>query len=467
MRDVTGKGCNKPDAPVRNDLPLHDMTGGNTWVPDIIAAFFSGETDPAALAAGKQRAASMLQKALMLEVTGTIPNIIVKVTNQGAHKLPSGYPEGRRLWINVKAYDAADVLLAEFGSYDYATATLSTSATKVYEVRLGMSSEILAATGLSNEADGSSFHFVLNNMVVKDNRIPPRGFTNAAFKAIQSPPVGYSYADAQYWDATPYTLPTGTSYYVVNLYYQTTSRDYVEFLRDENHTNDYGTRLYNAWASSGKAAPVLLATFSSRGPVVDTEPPTTPTNLTAIAQRFNLVNLSWNPSTDNVGVAGYSVYRTDKGTTPIATVTTTTYADGTVKATTTYSYYVKAFDAAGNRSASSNTVTVTTPRRTNKEMAGSSGYEHGLKGLSPNPFNPSTTVSYSLSVPCRVVLEVVDVAGRIVSIPVAETQSEGEYVKIVDASAWPSGVYFFRLKLEPMNGSTKATTNVIKGMFLK
>lgn len=38
MRDVTGKGCNKADAPVRPDLPLHDLTGGNSWIMGILAS---------------------------------------------------------------------------------------------------------------------------------------------------------------------------------------------------------------------------------------------------------------------------------------------------------------------------------------------------------------------------------------------------------------------------------------------
>lgn len=479
MRDVTGKGCNKPDAPLRTDLPLHDMTGGNTWVPDIIPAFFPGETDPAALTAGKQRAAYMLLKAATLEVTGTIPNITVKVANETAHKLPSGYPEGRRIWINVKAYDVNDVLVAEFGRYDYASATLYGSDTKVYEIKLGMSSDILAATGLSNGSDGSSFHFVLNNQVVKDNRIPPRGFTNAAFKEIQSPPVGCSYADGQHWDNTAYTLPTGTAYYVVNLYYQTTSRDYVEFLRDVNTSNDFGTRLYNAWSTSGKAAPVLMATFTSRGTTADTQPPTTPTNFTAAALKWNLVNLSWNPSNDNVGVAGYNVYRTDKGTTPIATVTTTTYSDGTVKATTTYAYYVQAFDAAGNKSGNSNTATVTTPSRQQKSMIAVgeaepvpsvselTGGENGAMSLSPNPFNPSAVITYSLTTPSNVVLEVFDVSGRIVSTPVSSDRGTGLYRETFDGSNLASGIYFFRLRVNPQDNSTKATITTVKGLMTK
>lgn len=465
MRDVTGKGCNMNNAPVRNDLPLHDMTGGNTWVPDIIPIFFPGETNSEALAAGKQRAAYMLQKAATLEVSGTIPNIKVKVINETGHKLPSGYPEGRRMWINVKAYDMNNNLIAEYGAYDYATATLNTSNTKVYEIKLGMSADVQAATGLSNLPDGSSFHFVLNNVVVKDNRIPPRGFTNQAFKEIQSQPVNYSYADGQYWDETSYTLPSNTAYYEVNLYYQTTSKDYVEFLRDENKTNDWGIRLYNAWASSGKSAPVLMASYKSSPPTVDNQPPTAPTNLTAIAPKFNTVNLSWSPSIDNVGVKGYYVYRTDKGTTPIATVTTTTYTDGTVKATTTYTYFVRAFDAAGNISASSNTVTITTPKR--KISIASTEYSNEILGISPNPFNPTATIYYTLKSPSDVTLEVVDASGRIITTTFATYQTEGEYSQKIDGSNWASGIYFFRLKIINLLNPTDITTTTSKAMLIK
>ncbi len=467
MRAVTGKGSNKADSPVRTDLGLHDMTGGNTWVPDIIPIFFPGETNASALAAGKQRAAYMLQNAATLEVTGTIPNISVKVINETGHKLPSGYPEGRRMWINVKAYNSSNQLIGEFGGYDYATATLNTNNTKVYEIKLGMSPEVLAATGKSNLADGSSFHFVLNNVVVKDNRIPPRGFTNAAFKEIQSQPVGYTYADGQYWDITPYTLPSGTAYYEVNLYYQTASMEYIEFLRNENRTNNWGTRLYDAWASSGKSAPVLMATFNSRAPVVDTQPPSTPTNLTATAPKFNIVNLSWNPSTDNIGVAGYYVFRKDKGNTPIATVTTTTYSDGAVKATTTYTYYVQAFDAAGNKSAFSNEATVRTPSRSAKIAVSSENFKSGIVNISPNPFNPTTTITYSVSEPSDVVIEVVDAIGRIALTPKSTFRDEGQYSELINTQNLSSGIYFFRLTITPIENPNQPIITTTKGILIK
>ena len=79
-----------------------------------------------------------------------------------------------------------------------------------------------------------SLHFVLNNKIYEDNRIPPRGFTNAAFAAFGGAPVGHHYADGQYWDDTLYTLPAGATRAEVRLYYQSTSKEFVEFLRDEN-----------------------------------------------------------------------------------------------------------------------------------------------------------------------------------------------------------------------------------------
>ncbi|MFN2471709.1 MAG: CAP domain-containing protein [Gaiellaceae bacterium] len=93
-------------------------------------------------------------------------------------------------------------------------------------------------------------------------------------------------------------------------------------------------------------------------PPGDTTAPAAPANLTGSAPSSTQVTLSWSPSTDNVGVTGYRVYR---GGSQIATSTTSAYTDNTALAGTTYSYTARAYDAAGNLSASSNTATVTTP----------------------------------------------------------------------------------------------------------
>lgn len=93
----------------------------------------------------------------------------------------------------------------------------------------------------------------------------------------------------------------------------------------------------------------------------DTTAPSIPTGLTATAFSQSQINLSWNPSTDNVGVTGYRVYR---GGVQISTVNSTSYQDSNLTASTTYSYTVAAYDAAGNLSTQSSTTAATTATTT-------------------------------------------------------------------------------------------------------
>lgn len=260
MRDVTGKGSSEPGAPTRTDLPLHDLTGGNVFIPDILPDIWGAEVDAGRLQAGKQRAINMLQMAATMTLSrdqvGLNPTVTVTITNETGHKLPSGYPEGRRIWLNVKAYDDAMVLVYESGAYNPDTGVLNHDPdVKIYQIKPGISNRLAAIVG---GTAGPSFHFVLNDTIYSDNRIPPRGYTYANFEAIQSPPVAHTYPDGQYWDETTYVLPEDASFVDATLYYQTTSKEYIEFLRDENVTNSWGDSLYNLWVAHGKAAPVAM-----------------------------------------------------------------------------------------------------------------------------------------------------------------------------------------------------------------
>lgn len=96
------------------------------------------------------------------------------------------------------------------------------------------------------------------------------------------------------------------------------------------------------------------------GGAPDTEPPSAPTNLSGEPVAPVQVNLTWSPSTDNIGVAGYRIYRDNQ---EIGTTTSTTYSDTTCSSNTTYTYEVTAYDGAMNESARSNPAVVTTPPR--------------------------------------------------------------------------------------------------------
>jgi chitodextrinase len=91
---------------------------------------------------------------------------------------------------------------------------------------------------------------------------------------------------------------------------------------------------------------------------VDTQAPTAPTGLKSDSVSSTRVDLSWTASADDFGVAGYRVYRDG---TQVGTATGTGYADTTVAPGTSYAYAVKAYDAAGHVSDSSNVLTLATP----------------------------------------------------------------------------------------------------------
>lgn len=100
------------------------------------------------------------------------------------------------------------------------------------------------------------------------------------------------------------------------------------------------------------------ADFEISGQVTpDTQAPTAPTNLIVSNTTQNTIDLSWNAATDNTGVTGYDVYQEN---TVIATVVSTAYQVTGLSPETTYSFSIKAKDAANNQSDFSNIVTATT-----------------------------------------------------------------------------------------------------------
>jgi hypothetical protein len=274
---TTCQSCHMPPVPgkdantgfTRPDVPLHTFAGANTFIPSVLAFHpaFGAEVNPDHLAQGVANATAMVRRAATVTATLSGGDLIVRVTNETGHKLPTGYPEGRRMWLHVRAFDASRTVLFESGRYVFSTATLSGFGAipsdpdydpylHVWEVAQGISPALAPVVGMPA---GRSFHLVLNNTVLKDNRIPPRGFTNAAFEAIDAAPVGAAYADGQYWDEVTYPVGSGAVAAEVTLYYQTAAREYVEFLRDENITTAAGNILFSLWDEHNQSVPVEMS----------------------------------------------------------------------------------------------------------------------------------------------------------------------------------------------------------------
>ncbi|MEV5445217.1 cellulase family glycosylhydrolase [Streptomyces sp. NPDC052644] len=119
---------------------------------------------------------------------------------------------------------------------------------------------------------------------------------------------------------------------------------------------DHRVPLGGAGSTTGLS---LTDVYGDGGGGQDTTPPTAPTGLAATATGSASVTLRWAPSTDDTAVTGYDVHR-DGAKVTTAPVTGTAYTDTGLTPATRYTYTVRARDAAGNTSAPSAALTVTT-----------------------------------------------------------------------------------------------------------
>lgn len=403
LRAVTGQGANKAGIPVRTDLPLHDMTGGNYWAPDAILYQNTQGTlrlgggltiaQIEAIQAGKSRALQQLSLAASLSVSGNT----LTVTNLTGHKLISGYPEGRRMWLNIKWYDVANNLLREDGQYGPLTVTLNGTSTqvktivnlndpntKIYEAHYAMTqdwaSKLLSlgypasmplgfdrVTGavattlgqLAAQPAGSSqetFHFVLNNHVVKDNRIPPYGMNFEEARKRNALPVpanqygGAPGGNYNYWDVVSLNPPSGAAYATIKLLYQPTSWEYIQFLylannRQNAFLGNEGVNLLVAWLNTGMAEPVAMASTTWGSPPTPTcTAPGSPQSLSASAGRRS-VTLNWTAASPSPA-GGYRVHYNQAGKLQFVAgvpASTLTYKDGGLQRNVQYCYVITAW----------------------------------------------------------------------------------------------------------------------------
>jgi hypothetical protein len=277
MPAVEGQACFFGEP--RAELPQHHLSGANAWMQGVLRDLYGDslyrrqEFDSAinlALDLLQNRSADLRVDVPSRANPGDDVDVRVTVTNLTGHKLPTGYPEGRRMWLHLLVADALGAPLYESGRYDDVTATLVTDPEiRVYETIHG------------TQTGGPGFHLVLNDRIYKDSRIPPAGFRPDTVTM----PVGATFetlpdGSLANWDKATYPLriPPGASSPVAvtaSLYYQTSSREYIEFLRDENRTGadpqdpdpeapSRGEKMHSYWLANDRCPPILMKSVTRR-----------------------------------------------------------------------------------------------------------------------------------------------------------------------------------------------------------
>ena len=246
---------------LRLDLPSHRFAGANAWVPQLFKILYpnvdqvwkTGSNFTGFLFFGSasrdilwddvsNEVVSTMARAAEVNMTATetTPGVIdaaVSIENKTGHKLPTGYPEGRRMWIQVKAFDANDTPFFVSGVQDSNSELILDANIKVYEMHMASENAVL---GIPNQ---DTFHFLLNNKISKDNRIHPKGMIQQkgmggtdSFDPVLAPwPLGGLYPDNHYIDTTNYqiTVPAGTLRPIkvtATVFHQVSSFEYVDFL---------------------------------------------------------------------------------------------------------------------------------------------------------------------------------------------------------------------------------------------
>lgn len=264
-----GKAARNKEAPHRDYMVQHGPVGGSIWVQNaVIATSGTDDIDADALRNGIAKAKALLKTAARLDVSFPVEGKVnVRVTNLTGHKLPTGYIEGRRMWVNVKFMDADGKLIKEIGEYAQVVTEISGSKitcrsltdaadTMVYECLPGMSDK---QAKKYEKKPGKSFHFVLNDIITRDTRIPPKGFDNDRFAERGCAPVGIEYDDGQYWHDIAFRLPDKCKSVEASLIYEPVIMEYVKFLVEENRTDSSGSTLLKVWRAAGDGTAIVIA----------------------------------------------------------------------------------------------------------------------------------------------------------------------------------------------------------------
>lgn len=171
----------------------------------------------------------------------------------------------------------------------------------------------------------------------------------------------------------------------VNLSAEDTTSPYSISWNTTTAANGSHTLTAVARDAAGNTTTSAARTVTVSNAVSDTTAPTVPTGLAGVGVSGSQIDLTWNASTDAVGVVGYKIFR--NGTQVGTSTTGTAYSSTGLTPSTSYTYRVSAYDAAGNVSAQSTSVAVST-------LSGATGWsgptQTAPSGNTATPINVSS-----------------------------------------------------------------------------
>ena len=254
----------------------------------------------------------------------------VKVTNTSGHRIPTGYPDGRRFWLSLNVTDASGKAVYQSGVYNEATAELSTDGTKPFTQALSNTidsgnnavmvyDKVTATCAGANNTNCTISPSLLNGTVVLDNRIPPAGYNREDYYAAGTRFYSYStnpdgtvnqvdtkdrYADGQNYDLVTYTFDAPADAALnarAEVYWQTHTKPFMEHLR----TSDSSTVRPEGPPSIYAANYPLTPTYLSDTVVnyVNTQ-----TKLPKITRFGDLTALDGTALNDNWGGVAYAAW---------------------------------------------------------------------------------------------------------------------------------------------------------------
>lgn len=242
----------------------HDLVGANRFVLELLAdeavfpytTLFANSLE--VLDAFVQTAATLdVEPPASVDLGVGLSDLTVTVTNETGHKLPTGYSEGRVMWLEVVASHDGEVVWTS-GAWDPNAQSIEDDA------------QLRTYQGVAEQySTGATLHLLANDHWVEDTRIPPRGLAPDP----ETDPVGDRYVlqDDGTWphfDEVTYAfagrpaladVDAGVLEVSVRLLYLINTAEYIEVLAADNVTNGAGDEVALRFDTAGGATPLVLA----------------------------------------------------------------------------------------------------------------------------------------------------------------------------------------------------------------